>query len=129
MPFNITGIFDNNYSYPDNTSSFFIVINHNILLLINSNKNDFISDKSIRDFIEKNKIDSKFKSVKYEYDNNPNSRKNYICLLNTDENKNPKIIWKFNEKILNLKFKPMQKYGKYNLNYFNKFIILLYYYI
>lgn len=111
MPFNITGIYDHNLSSKDNSCCFFIVINHNILLLIDSNKSDFVSDTVIKNFIEKNKIDSKFKSVKYEYDNNPNSGKNYICLFNQDGNKNPRIMWKFFEKILTFKFRPNQKMG------------------
>jgi hypothetical protein len=113
LPFNITGIFDYNYSTPENSTFFFIVVNHSILILVDANKDDFISDVSIRNFIEKNKTDSKLKSVKYEFDNNPSNGKNYICLFNSDENKNPKILWKFNDKIINLKFRPKQKIGKF----------------
>lgn len=120
MPFNITGVWDHNYSYPENTSCFFIVINYNILLLIDMNKTEFISDVSIKNFIEKNKIDSKFKSVKYEYDNNPNSIRNYIYLFNNDDKKNPRIMWKFNEKIINLKFRPIVNSGRRKIKKKNK---------
>lgn len=105
-PFNITGIFDYDYSFPENTSYFLLVVNYTILILVDANKEEFISDVSIRNFIEKNKADPRLKSVKYEFDANPQNVCNYSCLINQDENKNPKIIWKFSEKIITLKFRP-----------------------
>lgn len=103
---NITGYFDYDYSIPENTSSFIIVINHSILILFDVNRDESISDISIKNFIEKNKSDSKLKSIRYEFDGNINNINNYSCLINQDENKNPKLIWKFNEKIISIKFRP-----------------------
>lgn len=110
--FNITGIFDYDYSVPENTSYFLLVINHSILILVDANKEDFISDISIRNFVEKNKADPRLKSIRYEFDGNANNLSNYSCLINQDENKNPKLIWKFNEKINTFKFRP-RKIGNY----------------
>lgn len=107
--FNITGIYDYDYSIPENTTYFLLVVNHSILILVDANKEDFISDISIKNFIEKNKSDPRLKSIKYEFDGNANNISNYSCLVNSDDTKNPKIIWKFNEKIICLKFKPKPK--------------------
>jgi hypothetical protein len=120
--FNITGIFDYDYSVPENTSYFLLVINHTILILVDANKEDSISDISIKNFIEKNKADPRLKSIRYEFDGNPNNPYNYSCLINQDENKNPKFIWKFNQKIITLTFRP-RKIGKDSLK--NYLIILL----
>ena len=104
--FNLTGIFDYEYSIPENSTYLILSVNNTILILIDVYKEEFISDISIKNFIEKNKADSKLKCIKFEFDNNPNNNSNYSCLINSDENKNPKMIWKFNEKIINLKFRP-----------------------
>jgi len=121
---NITGIFDYDYSSPENSSFFFLVVNHSILVLIDSNKEEFISDITIKNFIEKNKTDSRIKSIRFEFDGNPNNLNNYSCLINQEESKNPKIIWKFSEKIITLKFKP-KKASKENFQIFQRLKLLL----
>ncbi len=71
-------------------------------------KQDFLADATFFNFITKNKCDGKTKIVKYEYVNKLIDQKivqNYYCLFNNDDTKNPKSIWKFNDKIITLKFR------------------------
>jgi len=93
-------------------------VNYTILILIDANREEFISDISIKNFIEKNKADPRLKSIRYEFNGNQNDPNNYSCLINHDENKNPKIIWKFNDKIITLKFRPR----KIGMGFFPLFI-------
>jgi hypothetical protein len=92
-----------------------------ILVELDLNKNDLMPMNMLINFLTKFKVEgkeNKSKLVRFEFSsgsnknispNHPtqNNVRNYSVLINPiDDSKNVRSVWKFNEKILNLKFRP-----------------------
>jgi hypothetical protein len=85
-------------------STVILILNNYVMVEIDVNKQDFINENLITNFIFKGKSDPKNKYLKFEVGNSYN----YSVFLSFDDSRNPKAIWKFNEKIICLNIRPKQ---------------------
>ena len=84
-----------------------LLFNDNILMEVDINRKDILTENSISAFINKNKSDEKSKFLKFEYNLNNNNQLIYHVLISLSDKKNPKYIWKFyNESVILIKFRP-----------------------
>lgn len=101
----ITGIFEGNNQNQSKLTGISIIVNYCIIIELDVNKTELISELIISNYLYKQKTDSRMKCLKFE----ENGGFVYSILINNDESKNPRSIWKFQEKILLLKFRPKTK--------------------
>lgn len=99
----ITGLFEGNNLNNPAVCSIMIVISDIILMELNVNKTQLITELQIVNYILKQKVESRMKCIKFE---TYNPKDNYSVLICNDENKNPRAVWKFQEKIELLSFRP-----------------------
>jgi hypothetical protein len=96
----ITNIYDGIKN--EKISTVILILNDYVMVEIDINKQDFINESLITNFIFKNKADPKNKFLKFEV----GDVYSYSVFLSFDDSRNPKAIWKFNEKIVCLKLRP-----------------------
>jgi hypothetical protein len=102
----ISGYFEGN---SQSNFSIFLVLNEMILVEIDLNRSEQLPVSSLVNFLSKFKAEGRSKLVKFEFpgiNKNATNINNYSILINSDDSKNVKSVWKFNEKILSLKFRP-----------------------
>jgi hypothetical protein len=95
----ITGIYEGIKN--EKISTIILILNDYVMVEIDTNKQDFINESLISNFIFKNKADPKNKYLKFEV-----GEYCYSVFLSFDDSRNPKAIWKFNERIICLKLRP-----------------------